>query len=117
MTTDRDPLLESLFAAARQDLAGDEFADDVMLRIDKLRRRAIIGWIFVGLVAAAIALVLSGPIVHAVNLATQILPESLVELDDRRLVQVFAPLNSVAGVVGLGLLGLRMAYRKIFSPR
>ena len=117
MTTDRDPLLESLFAAARQDLAGEEFADDVMLRIDKLRRRAIIGWIFVGVVAAAIAFMLSGPIVLAVNLTTQILPESLIELHDRRLAQVFAPVNSIAGVVGLGLLGLRVAYRKIFSRR
>lgn len=115
MTIDRDPELESLFEIAAVDLTGEEFAADVMRRIDTLRRRTVVGWICVGLVAAAFAWILAGPLLHAVNLATEILPESLVEVDDQTLAQIFAPVNSVAGAVGLGFLGLRMAYKAIFS--
>lgn len=117
MTTDRDPTLQSLFEVAKQDFAGDAFTDQVMLRIDTLRRRTVIVWVCVGLVAVAFTWSLAAPILHTVNLATQILPETLIELDDRTLAQILAPVNSIAGAVGLGFLGLRLAYKKVFSHR
>jgi len=115
MTVDRDPNLEALFAKAKQVAADDGFTDGVMSRIDKLRKRSMIGWIGVGVVMVALAWTVSSPVTHAVHLATQLLPESLVELDDRWMAQLLAPVNSIAGLVGLGFLGLRLAYKKIFS--
>lgn len=115
MTADRDPALQELFDVAKQDLAGEAFVTQVMSQIDSLRTRVMVGWICVGLVLAPIAWLLSGPLLVATDLAMQILPESLIELDNRWLAKLLSPVNSVAGIVGLGILGLRLAYRKIFA--
>lgn len=115
MTTDHDPALESLFAAAKHDMVGDAFTEQVMSRIDKLRRRTLSAWIGVGFVATVAAWVLTGPVVIAVNLGTQFLPRSLIELDNQVLADVVAPVNSVAILVAVGILSLRAIYRKIFS--
>jgi hypothetical protein len=115
MTTDRDPILQSLFAIAKQDPVGDTFTDNVMSRIAKLRRRVLIGWVCAGLVSAAFAWLLTEPVLQTVDLVTQLLPESLFELEKPTVAQFLAPVNSIAGVVALGLLGLRLAYKKIFS--
>ncbi|MDH3433192.1 MAG: hypothetical protein OEM60_05010 [Gammaproteobacteria bacterium] len=114
MSTDRDPVLQSLFVIARQDCTEDEFTKQVTSRIDNLRRRALIGWIAAGLVSAALAVLLTEPVLYTVNLATQILPRSLLDVDDHILARVLAPMNSIAGLVALGLLGLRLAWKKIF---
>ena len=115
MTTDRDELLESLFDDANESLAPDDFADRVMLRIDRARRRSLAGWAIVGFAAVACAWMLSGPLLQAVNLGLQVLPESLFEVEDRTIAEVLSPLNSVAGAIGVGVLGLWTAYRKIFA--
>lgn len=115
MTTDQDPLLHSLFAIAEQDMSGEPFTTEVMSQIDRQRRSAIIVWICVGLVLLACLWLISAPLLNAINLATQVLPRSLVELDDRWLARILSPVNSIGAVVAFGFLGLRMAYRKIFS--
>ena len=117
MTNERDPMLESLFAAASHELLRDDFAERVMSRVDSSRHRAILGWIVIGVAAVTFIFLLSGPLMQAVDLGMRVLPESLVELDDRTLTRLFAPVNSVAGAVGLGFLGLKFAYGKIFSRR
>lgn len=115
MTFDGDPTLENLFDVARQDLSEEAFTMQVMSQIDRLRRRAVIGWSCVGLVLAICAWLLSEPILDVVFLTTQILPQSLIELDDRWPAQLLTPVNSIASLVAIGFLGLRMVYRKIFS--
>lgn len=114
MTIDRDPALQDLFSTARKELEDDAFTAEVMSRVNKLRRRMLVSWVVVGLVLAVGVGVLSGPLLVAVNLATQLLPESLIELDDRLLAQILSPVNSVAGLLGLGFLALRLLYKKIF---
>ncbi len=116
MTDERDPRLEALFDAAREELASEEFAAAVMVRVAHSRRRALLGWAAVAVVLLTGAWLVSGPLTNAVNLLTQLLPQSLVEVDagNRFLVQLLAPINSVAAVVALGLFGLRLAYKKIF---
>lgn len=115
MTIDRDPALQTLFANAKKDLPGEAFTDEVITRVDKLRRRSVIGWICVGLVLVACAWLLSAPLQDAVHLLTQILPVSLIDLGESWLARTLSPVNSIAALLALGLLGLRMAYRKIFS--
>ncbi len=114
MTEDRDPMLQTLFANAKQDLAGEAFTAKVMKQTDKRKPRAVSGWICVGLVLAPCAWLLATPLQEAVHLLTQSLTLSLIDLNDRWLAQILLPVNSVASLLALGLLGLRIAYRNIF---
>ena len=112
MTDDvRDSTLQTLFAEATQDLAGEDFTAQVMSGTDKLKRRAVMGRILSGLVIAVLAI----PLGDAVVLLSQSLVSSFIDLDDRLLAEILSPLNNVGSLLALGLIGLRIAYRKIFS--
>ena len=113
---DRDPLLQQLFDLAKLDLAGETFVAGVMAQIDALRRRAIIAWGLAGLVLAVAAWLLTPTMVAAVNLLSQALPQSLVEVDEPSALigHVFSPLNSIAAIVAVSVLVIVLAYRKIF---
>ncbi len=115
MTVDRDPNLQDLFDAARQDVPERPFVTDVMSQVDNARRRTVIVWIAIGLAMIALLWLLAAPVQDAVQLLTQALSISLVDLGDRWLARIISPANSVASLVALGLLGLRAAYRKLFS--
>ncbi len=115
MTMDRSPELQSLFDLAQQDLPDKPFTDQVMSQVDTLRRRAVIIWSVIGLLTLALMAVIAGPLTQAVGLASQVLPSSLVSVDDQLLAQLLSPINSVAAIVALAFLGTRMIYRKIFS--
>lgn len=115
MTEDRDPTLQALFANTEQDLAGAAFTAQVMAQTDRLRHRAIFGWICAGLVFAAFAWLLAAPLQAAVSLLTHSLAQSLINLDDGWLAQLLSPINSPMILIALGLIGLRFTYRKIFS--
>ena len=114
MTVDRDPKLQELFDVATQTMPEEPFVADVMSKVDRVRREAVIVWIGVGLVLIACLWLLAAPVQDAVQLLTQALSISLVDLGDRWLARIISPANSVAGLVALGLLGLRAGYRKLF---
>jgi len=119
MTDDRDPILQTLFASAEQDLAGDTFTTQVMSQT-KLKHRADIARIGVGLVLVSCALLLATPLQDAVHFMTQRLAPlslvvSLIDLDNRWLAQMLSPVNNIASLIALGLIGLRITYKKIFS--
>ena len=114
MTVDRDPKLQELFDVATQTMPEEPFVADVMSQVDRARRKAVIVWIGVGLVLIACLWLLAAPVQDAVQLLTQALSISLVDLGDRWLARIISPANSVAGLVALGLLGLRAGYRKLF---
>jgi hypothetical protein len=86
-----------------------------MSQIARRKRRAVIAWICVGLTLITSAWLIATPIQDAVYLLTQGLTLALIDLDNRWLAQLLLPVNNVAGVLALGLMGLRIAYRKIFS--
>lgn len=109
--SDRDLRLETLFADAKQDLVGEAFTAQVMSRTDKMKRRAVIGRIFVAMVIGLLAILLE----DSVQLLTLNLASSVIDLDDRLLAQILSPLNNIGALLAFGLVGLRMAYRKIFS--
>ena len=117
MTDERDPRLEALFDAAREELSGEQFGAGVMARIDRSRRRALTGWAAVAVVLLAGTWLLSGPLTGAVSVLIQLLPQTLVEIDagDVLVAQLLAPINSVAAAVAFAFLALRLAYRKIFG--
>ena len=93
----------------------DPFLGQVMSDIDRSRRKIILAWSCVGVALFVGAWLVSGPLMNSVGIAMRILPDPLVEMDNNWLSQLISPVNSVAGVVALVFLGLRLAYRKIFS--
>ena len=116
MTIEQDARLQKLFDAARQDMAADVFVADITSKVDGLRRRAIIRWALLGLALTVIVVLLAPPLTQAIHLLVQVLPQSLIEFDDSNglLSEMLAPINSIALPVAVGVLGLWVAYRKIF---
>lgn len=119
MTDDRDPTLRALFANATEDLAGEAFTAQVMSQTH-LKYGAELGKIGFGLALAACVLLLAGPLQDAVQVVSQRLAPlslvvSLIDVDNHYLAQMLSPVNNIASVVVLGLVGLRIAYKKISS--
>jgi len=114
MSTDRDPGLQALFDSAREELPLGAFTEQVMSQIDTARRRSIVFWSCVGLVVAVVGWFLAAPVQDTVNLLTQMLPESLIDVEDEFMAQLLSPVNSVAVPIALGFLALRSFYKKIF---
>lgn len=115
MIDDRDPALKALFNQASQELEGNSFTNRVMSRIDSARRWSVLGWAGFAIAFFAGAALLAPPLVDAVGLLSQVLPRSIIDVDNDWLDQLLSPVNSVAGLVALGFLGLRAVYRKIFA--
>ena len=72
-------------------------------------------WAGVGVAMLVIMGLMVGPLTHAASLATELLPAVLVDIDDRLFAQLLAPVNSIAGAVGLVFLLLRSVYKKVFN--
>jgi len=113
MTDARDPGLQAMFDTAREDTADEAFVARVMADVEKGQKRTVISWVFVGLLLAPVAWWLSTPLLGAVDLATQLLPDTLIEVEEQWLAQLFAPVNNVAGIAGLLFLVIWTLYRKI----
>ena len=112
MTDDHlDPVLLAAFNDGRQDLAGVEFTTSVMSGADKLKRRAVIRRIFLGLGLALIGI----PLQDFALAISQVLVLSVVALDDLLLAQILAPVNTVGSLLSLVVLGLRIVHKRIFS--
>ena len=113
MSTDRDPNLIALFAQAEQDI-DDTFVQDLMRQIDHERRRILIIWSTLGVFVLVCLAFLANPVFSAVNMASQLLPIALVEVETGWVQQLVSPINSVAAVVAVLVLGIRKFFRKIF---
>ena len=114
MTTSRDPNLQKLFTQAEQDFRNDSFAQDVLRRIDRERRKTMLVWSVLIVLALACVAFLASPVFTAISMATQLLPVSLVEIETEWMRLLLSPINSVAAAIALGALALRKFYRRIF---
>ncbi len=115
MTDERDPGIQALFDSASRVGEDDAFIARAMAEIDGTRHRTVIGWIIFGVIMAPVAWWLSEPIMSTFDLAAQLLPDRLVAVEHDWAAQLLAPVNSVAGIMGLAFLGAWMAFRKISS--
>ena len=117
MSNERDPLLDTLFAEATrsQPLAAVDttFIDNVMAGIETRRRNVLFGRIAIVAVIVMFELLLSAPLQNSVGTLTSALGTSLVELNDSWIATLLEPINSVAGVIGVLLLGLHALYRRV----
>lgn len=110
-----DPRLLALFARAELALDGEAFVRDVMARIDRSRRRLLVAWAGLSIIAIAGLSLLASPVIEAITMASSLLPVSLVDIETRWLQQLLAPINSVAAALAIGVLGIRKFYRRIFG--
>ena len=113
MSEERDPLLEALFAKAARERVNGDFSAKVMANVDKRRRNVIIGRIAIVALILAFEFVLSSPMQNSVGAMTAALGNSLVDIQTQWLAATVAPLNSVAGLIGMLLLGMHFIYRKL----
>ena len=113
MNDERDPLLESLFAQAVCEPANGNFHTMVMASVEKRRRTVFFGRIAIVVLLIALELLLSSPMQNSVGMMTEALSTSLVEVTNEWLAAAVAPLNSIAGLVGMLLLGVHTLYRRM----
>lgn len=114
MTKDRDPKLASLFQSAEEEFSDDTFTSRVMSAVENRRRRSIIGWVISGLLLACCAWLLVLILQDIIFLLAQILPETIVDLENRWIARFLAPVNSASGLLGVAALSLWLAFRKLF---
>jgi hypothetical protein len=100
MTDERIPDLQALFDAARATQEDGAFVARVTTAIEKDRRRTLFGWVAAALLLAPVAWWLIGPVMKIVSLVSQLLPDSLVEVESTWLAALTAPINSVGFAVG-----------------
>jgi len=113
MNDERDPLLESLFSQAEHELVEDKFTAQVMAGVKKRRRNVLIGRLSIVALLVAFELLSSAPLQNTAGFITQVLSMSLIEMESEWLTLVFAPLNSIAGLIGMMLLGMQFLYRRM----
>ena len=115
MTDDKDPQVQALFDAAPRAGSNAEFVARVMADINRQRRRTIMAWVAVAVLLVPVIGWISGPLAASFEVATQLLPDTLVTVEADWLAQVLAPVNSAAGLAGLLFLGGWLFWRKVFS--
>ena len=110
MTEQRDNFLESLFDAAEEELSDDAFTSSVVEDVQSRRRRILFGRLAVAALLVMLELLLDSPLQHSLG---EMLGTPLYPIDHDWLAFVVTPINTVAGLVGLILLGLHFFYRRI----
>lgn len=105
-----DPGLKALFTDTGQELPAGDFIDSVMVNVDGMKRRALIGRLAIGLALCLLAIVLQDTIFPA----SRILFLPLIEIQNNLVAEALAPINSLGGLLTIGLLGLRAAHKKLF---
>ena len=113
MNEERDSQLETLFTQSVQEPSDDSFTSQVMSNVRRRRRNVYIVRITIVAMLVAFELLLSAPIGSSVGEFMQALSTSLVDFGDNWPATLLSPLNSLAGLIGLLLLGLHSFYRKI----
>lgn len=102
MSTEFDPRLQALFDRAEQPFDGERFLADVMQRVDRQRYRTMLGWSLLGLTILMGFTFVASPVFAAVNLVSQFLPMSLVEVETEWLQMLLSPVNSIAAAIAVG---------------
>jgi hypothetical protein len=108
---DRDPALAAVFDAAQADLPEGAFVERVMHGVDVLHRRAVAQRVGMGLLFSLLAM----PLQDMVIPLTHVLVQSLIEVDNRLLAEMLAPVNTVGGALSFVLLALRAGHKRLFT--
>ncbi|MDJ0908124.1 MAG: hypothetical protein QNI99_02955 [Woeseiaceae bacterium] len=112
MTEERDPKLEALFIQAEENLADDGYVDAVVGSLRRHRRNSLIGRFTAVLLLVALEFLLSAPFQNSAAAIANALSMSLIDIEGQWLAFALAPLNSVAGLLGMLLIWLHFLYRR-----
>lgn len=110
-----DPRIQALFAQAEQVFDRDAFLRNVMRRIDRERQRSLLVWTALSIVMIAGLALLAPPVITALEMATNLLPVSLVDIETKWLQLLLAPVNTVAAAIAIGALAIVRFFRKVLS--
>lgn len=113
MTESRDPLLESLFDGAREALPDQAFTAAVAADVRVHRRRVIVGRLLVAALLVVLELALDSPLQASLGVFGDMLVTSIYPIRHEWLAFVLAPVNTVAGLLGLLLLVLHYVLRAL----
>ena len=81
--------------------------------VEKRRRNVTIGRLAIILVIVTFEFLLFAPLQNSVGVLTQVLSTTLVELENEWVALAVAPLNSIAGLIGMTFLGVHILYRRM----
>ena len=113
MTEVRDPFLESVMKQSVTDLSETEFTNQVMSMVEVRRRNVLIGRLAILALLVFLEIILSSPLQQSLGMIGQILDTSLIDLENKWAIMFLSPLNSIAGLIGMMLLGMHYLYRKM----
>ena len=111
MTEDRDPLLQTLFAEAHQELDGEVFISGVLDQIRSQRNPLVAG----ALLFAAAAWIFALPLLEIAQLITTALSITLVDLGQGWIFWILSPINNIASVLVLAWKAMRIIRNKILN--
>jgi hypothetical protein len=116
MTDHRDPLLQTLFAEAQQELDGEAITARIMAKTRNRRNLLVAGGIISSLVLLTGAwLVFAVPLLEFALLVTQGLSMTLVDLGEGWLALVFLPVNNIASLLVITVKAIRILQKKILG--
>lgn len=113
MNDERDPLLESMLMLDEGELVEDDFTQQVMTNVENRGRNVLLGRVAIVALLIPFEVLLSAPLQNSVGAMTAVLNTSLLDVHNQYVALIVAPLNSIAGLVGILLLGVRYFYRKL----
>ena len=113
MSDSRDPIIESLFAQAKQELTDNQFTERLIANIERRRRHVLMGRLAIVVMIVVLEVLLSAPLQSSIGAVTQVLSTSLLELNNEWAAAAFSPLNSLAGLLGMIFLAMHSLYRRM----
>ena len=118
MTNDRDldnqEWLQTLFTQAQQELDGETFTAQVMQQMRIRSYRVYLGLACAGLMAATGLWILAIPL-ELVQLITQLLTTTLIDLGDTWIAWLLSPINNIASLTIVSVKAFRIARRKVLT--
>jgi DNA-directed RNA polymerase specialized sigma24 family protein len=98
---------------SEQSLRGEVFTRRIASDIRHRGRRIIAARLTVVLLLIALDMLLESPLQESLGVAAQILGTPLVPIENEWLAFALAPINSLAGLLGILLTGMQFLYRKL----
>jgi hypothetical protein len=117
MSETRDGNLERMIVHVDQDLVDEKFVAAVMAEADRLRRRRIVMMSAAGVVVLIVIGLVASRLTAVMATFTSFIAQPIATVHGDVMATVLAPVNSLAGALGLVALGLWAAYRGLLSPR
>lgn len=108
---DHDPTLDELFSEFGDDLPGEQFTGEVMVRTDRAKRWIVARRITLGVLLGLLAI----PLENFALAFAHILAVTLIDLEHGLVAQLLAPVNTVGSLLSVVLLGLRIVHKRIFA--